>query len=145
MLSVFGGKITTYRRLAEAALAKLGSADARLASGTWTRGATLPGGDFAPETLPDLTAQLRASHPWLSVKGAARLIRAYGTEARQVLGSDPGQIFGADLSEAELRWMRDKEWARTAEDALWRRSKLGLHLTAEETAAVTRWFEEAQT
>jgi glycerol-3-phosphate dehydrogenase len=144
VLSVFGGKITTYRRLAEAALAKLGAADPRLASGAWTRGTPLPGGDFAPETLPKLAAELRAAHPWLSAKGAARLLRAYGTEAPQVLGTDPGQIFGADLSEAELRWMREKEWACTAEDALWRRSKLGLHLSPEETAAVTRWFEETQ-
>ena len=143
LLSVFGGKITTYRRLAEAALAHLATTRPNLA-GPWTAGVPLPGGDFAPEALPDLIAALRVAHPWLSQAGAARLCRAYGTEALSVLGQDPGEIFGADLCAAELRWLRQHEWACTAEDALWRRSKLGLHLDKSQAEAVSRWFEDTQ-
>ena len=132
VLSVFGGKITTYRRLAESALAKL---TPHLPMGpAWTAGAPLPGGDFPVDGVADQVAALRVLHPFLSDAWALRLVRAYGTEAAQVLdgaGSpgDLGRDFGATLTEAEVRWLMEREWARTAEDVVWRRSKLGLRMT----------------
>ncbi len=144
LLNVFGGKITTYRRLAEAALAKLGPYFPQ-AGGAWTAGVALPGGDFALSAKTALTEQLCEDYPFLTGGWARRLVRSYGTEARDVLGAatcadDLGQSFGATLTEAELRWMRDREYARSGEDALWRRSKLGLHMSADQRAAVAAWF-----
>ncbi len=144
VLHVFGGKITTYRRLAEAALAKLGPALGN-ARGPWTAGVALPGGDFAVDGAPRLAAELRAAHTFLSEAWALRLVRAYGTDARAMLGGarearDLGQDFGATLTEAEVRWLVEREWARTAEDVLWRRSKLGLRVTAEEAARLEAWM-----
>ncbi|MCW8844160.1 MAG: glycerol-3-phosphate dehydrogenase, partial [Rhodobacteraceae bacterium] len=146
LLNVFGGKITTYRRLAEAALAKLGPYFPQ-AGGDWTAGVALPGGDFAVGDKSGLIERLCSDYPFVTGQWAARLMRAYGTEAWEVLGQatcveDLGQSFGATLTEAELRWMRDREYARCGEDALWRRSKLGLHMSAEQRAAVDAWFAE---
>jgi len=135
LLSVFGGKITTYRRLAEAALTRLAP---HLATGQpWTAGAALPGGDLPVDGLPALTETLRARHPFLTPAWARRLARAYGTEALTLLDgatatADLGQDFGATLSEREVLWLIRHEYARSAEDILWRRTKLGLRLTAEQ-------------
>ena len=144
-LNVFGGKITTYRRLAESALEKIGEQIA-VTGGPWTAGVALPGGDFPVDGAPKLAADLRAAHPFLSEAWARRLVRAYGTEAAEIVkdatcAADLGQNFGATLTEAEIRWLMDREWARTAEDVLWRRSKLGLRLSAEEAAALDEWME----
>ncbi|SEQ26457.1 glycerol-3-phosphate dehydrogenase [Thalassovita taeanensis] len=144
LLSVFGGKITTYRRLAEHALQKL----APLVSGmgeAWTAGAALPGGDFPVAEVQDRIAALQADFPFLTAAWALRLFRAYGTETWEVLGdansaADLGQDFGATLTEAELRWMVAREYARTAQDALWRRSKLGLGLDPAQVRAVEDWM-----
>ena len=146
LLNVFGGKITTYRRLAEAALSKLGPYFTK-AGGDWTAGVALPGGDFAVSDKATLETRLCREYPFVTQDWAARLVRAYGTEAWDMLGDaqrveDLGQAFGATLTEAELCWMRDREFARAGEDALWRRSKLGLHMSAEERAAVAAWFVE---
>jgi glycerol-3-phosphate dehydrogenase len=130
LLSVFGGKITTYRRLAEAAMAKL----APFFPGTgadWTASATLPGGDFSWDAIAAVQETLRQRYPFLSEASAWRLVRAYGTLAAEMLGDahserDLGRSFGADLTEREVDWMVRTEWARTAEDVLWRRSKRGL-------------------
>ena len=135
LLSVFGGKITTYRRLAEEALALL-DAPAR----PWTAGAPLPGGDFQGG-LPALEASLSQRHPWLPAALRHRLARAYGTETSALLGDARdmaalGQDHGAGLTDRELHWLRREEWARTAEDVLWRRSKLGLHLSPAQRQAV---------
>ncbi|PIE07318.1 MAG: glycerol-3-phosphate dehydrogenase [Rhodobacterales bacterium] len=140
LLSVYGGKITTYRKLAEAALAKLAI------PGGWTAGAPLPGGDFPWDGAPALAAALQKDYPFLDAPWAARLVRLYGTEARALLGkartrANLGRDFGATLTEAELVWLRDNEFARTGEDVLWRRTKLGLRLTAAEAQAVSDWFE----
>ncbi|MDR5651707.1 glycerol-3-phosphate dehydrogenase [Ruixingdingia sedimenti] len=140
LLTVFGGKITTYRRLAEAALARL-APHLPQARGAWTAGAPLPGGDFPPDGAPALRARLMADHPFLTAPWAARLIRTYGTEARAVLDGarapqDLGPDFGATLTGAELRWLMTREYARTAEDAVWRRTKLGLRLSAGQIAAI---------
>lgn len=139
-LHVFGGKITTYRRLAEAALAKL-SSHLPGAGAAWTAGAPLPGGDFPVDGAAALAEALRRDYPFLTPGWANRLVRAYGTEAAQVLGgaktaADLGRDFGATLTESELRWMIGREWARDAQGVLWRRSKLGLRLTPDEAAAV---------
>ena len=143
VLSVYGGKITTYRRLAESALARIATVWPGL-PGPWTAGVALPGGDFAPADLPAMQAGLQAAHPDLTARDAARLCRAYGTEAQAILAGGLGQGFGAGLFAAELDHMARAEWARTAEDALWRRSKLGLRLTAPATGAVAQWFAAAQ-
>ncbi|WP_207099587.1 glycerol-3-phosphate dehydrogenase [Paracoccus shandongensis] len=139
-LHVFGGKITTYRRLAEAALAKL-APHLPHAGAAWTAGAPLPGGDFPVDGAGALADALMRDHPFLTPGWANRLIRAYGTEAAQVLdgartAADLGRDFGATLTEAEVRWMIGREWAQDAESVLWRRSKLGLRLTPEQAAAV---------
>lgn len=140
LLNVFGGKITTHRRLAESALAKL-APFLPGAGRPWTARAPLPGGDFRHDGVADLTARLRARYPFLTTYWAGRLIRAYGTEAECVLGpaataADLGRDFGATLTEAEVRWLVTREFARTAEDILWRRSKLGLRMTPVEAAAL---------
>jgi glycerol-3-phosphate dehydrogenase len=143
LLSVFGGKITTYRRLAESALGMLRPFLPR-ASGEragWTGRTKLPGGDFAIDGFAALLVEARARFPFMPQPTLWRLLRAYGTRAYALLGSatcneDLGRVFGADLTEAELRYLVRVEWARTAEDVVWRRSKLGLRLSAEQIAAV---------
>lgn len=141
VLSVFGGKITTYRKLAEQALAKMGLGE------KWTAGVPLPGGDFKVAEVGSLTSKLQAEYPFLDPKWAGRLIRAYGTEAWDVLGEakaadDLGPDFGATLTGAELKWMMAREYAVAGDDALWRRTKLGLRLSAQERAAVDTWMKE---
>lgn len=149
MLNVFGGKITTYRRLAEGALEKI----ARFFPGTrgeWTAGVALPGGDFPVDGVDDLIASLRADYPFLTDFWARRLVKAYGTEAREILGSagaadDLGHAFGGTLTEREIDWLMDKEYARRAEDVVWRRSKLGLRMSQAEVAALDDWMKNART
>jgi glycerol-3-phosphate dehydrogenase len=140
LLNVFGGKITTYRRLAESALAKL-TPFFPAARGPWTARVALPGGDFPHDGVARLTAALRAQFPFLDAYWAGRLIRAYGTEAAQVLGNartaaDLGRSFGGTLTEAEVKWLVNKEYARAADDIIWRRSKLGLRMTKPEVEAL---------
>jgi len=154
LLSVFGGKITTYRTLAEEAVGKL----APLLGGSaasWTGRAPLPGGDLegdgrlcagrAEEEFGAFVARLRAERPWLPPALAQRLARAYGSRARRVLGearslADLGAEIAPGLHERELAYLADVEWARSAEDVLWRRSKLGLHLPPSAPQAVADWF-----
>lgn len=148
VLHVFGGKITTYRRLAEAALERIGPVLGNAAK-PWTAGAPLPGGDFPVDGVGRLVAELRAAHPFLTERWALRLVRAYGTEAKAVLGAarearDLGEDFGATLTEAEVRWLMDREYARTAADVLWRRSKLGLRMGREQAERLDRWMEVRQ-
>jgi glycerol-3-phosphate dehydrogenase len=148
-LSIFGGKITTYRRLAEAVLDKLGP---HLGPGIaekkgWTGAAPLPGGDFGTDGRAALAADLRRGHPFLTEANAQRLARSYGTRARVFLGDartadDLGRWFGP-LSEAEVRYLREQEWAVASDDILWRRSKLGLHLAEAEKAALEAHLGEA--
>jgi len=147
LLNVFGGKITTYRRLAESALAKLAPYYPEMAK-DWTARVPLPGGDFPVYGVDDLIDQLRGAHACLTARHARRLVRAYGTDAARMLDGvlsleDLGQCFGHDLYEWEVRWLMDHEWARTAADVLWRRSKLGLRLSADEAAALDAWMAAA--
>ena len=148
LLSVFGGKITTYRRLAEAALARLTGHLPVLDKPSWTGKAQLPGGDFPATGYDALVTAILAEQPWAERGLVARLVRAYGTDTRAILagagGMDGlGRRFGADLTEREVRWLMDKEWAVTADDVLWRRSKLGLRLTADERAGLDAFMAEA--
>ena len=145
LLNVFGGKITTYRRLAEAALAKLAPhlPPPHGATIGWTGKTALPGGDFPKQGFETLLANTRALAPYLAEPTARRLVRAYGTKTAMLLDgatcmADLGPVLGADLTEAEIRYLRRHEFARTAEDVVWRRSKLGLRMSADEIAAVGR-------
>jgi len=145
LLNVFGGKITTYRRLAENALAKLAPFLA-MTKGAWTARVPLPGGDFPHDGVAALTARLKADYPFLTDYWAGRLIRAYGTEAAQVLAgaksaADLGRDFGATLTETELHWLMQHEYARRAADVVWRRSKLGLRLTAAQIAELDTFMQ----
>lgn len=149
LLNVFGGKITTYRRLAESALAKL-APFFPAATGKWTARVPLPGGGFPHDAAPRLMADLRARHPFLTDFWATRLIRAYGTEAEAILGEAAsaaalGRDFGATLTEAEVRWLMAREWARTAEDVVWRRSRLGLRMTPDEIDALQAFMQAEAT
>jgi glycerol-3-phosphate dehydrogenase len=144
LLTVYGGKITTYRTLAEAALQKLAPTFNMRES--WTAGAPLPGGDFPHDGIEALVARARGLWPFLTEHHARRLVRAYGTRLDFVLrsGRDKaalGECFGGDLTAAEVRYLMDHEFAETADDVLWRRSKLGLHLGPEAVVALTRFME----
>ncbi len=148
VLSVFGGKITTYRRLAEAALDRLAPylPQARQRAG-WTARVPLPGGDFAVDGLAALAAALAAEYPFLTPAHAGRLAAAYGTRAKDILHdaratADLGIWFGATLTQAEVHYLMAQEWAQTAEDVLWRRTKLGLALADHEAAALARFMAE---
>jgi glycerol-3-phosphate dehydrogenase len=150
LLSIYGGKITTYRRLAEEALERLApylrSAKAREG---WTAKSPLPGGDMDVSAVAALTAELVRGYPFLTPVHAGRLARAYGTRASKLLGSaksmaDLGQCFGATLTEAEVRYLMSVEWACTAEDIVWRRSKLGLRMTKAEIADVDAYLRRSQ-
>ncbi len=147
LLNVFGGKITTYRRLAEAAMAKLLPFFPK-AGAAWTARVAMPGGNFAHDGVAALCAALKHDHPFLTDYWVGRLVRAYGTEARKFLGQATsadalGRDFGATLTEAELRWLMVHEYARTAEDVVWRRSKLGLRMTADQIEALDEWMARA--
>jgi len=152
LLNVFGGKITTYRKLAEAALARLSPYFDR-AGADWTAGVALPGGDFAVDGVDRLVEDLRGTCPFLSAPWARRLVRAYGTEAAQIVSgareaSDLGPDFGATLTGAEVRWQIEHEFAREAADVVWRRTRLGLKMTEGQIAELETWMRqqrEAQT
>ncbi|WP_417268683.1 glycerol-3-phosphate dehydrogenase [Celeribacter baekdonensis] len=144
LLNVFGGKITTYRKLAEAALAKLGD---HVAMGpAWTAGAALPGGfTYGHDDIQinDLMRQF----PFVSRRNATRLIHLYGRNAAGIFddvvgASDMGRDFGHGLTEAELRYLIREEFAREVEDVIWRRTKLGLRLSAAEIAAIDDWMRQ---
>jgi glycerol-3-phosphate dehydrogenase len=145
LLNIFGGKITTYRRLAEEAIEKI---EARFAKpgNPWTAGAALPGGDFPVERFDQLISDLTAAHRDIDAGLLLRLAHAYGTRAHDLLAgstspSQLGQCFGADLYEQEVRYLIRHEWARTAEDILWRRTKLGLRFSLEETQNLSKWVD----
>ena len=143
LLTVYGGKITTYRRLAEHALDKL--AHVVKAGPAWTGNSYLPGGDFPYDGIEALVARTKSAWPFLAEDHARRLVAAYGTRVERVLGSaqrrdDLGPWFGADLTAAEVRYLMDQEWAQTADDVLWRRSKLGLRFLREERETLARFM-----
>ncbi|MBY6146866.1 glycerol-3-phosphate dehydrogenase [Mameliella alba] len=146
LLNIFGGKITTYRRLAESALEKIGQ-HLPVDKGPWTAGVPLPGGDFPVDGVPALVADLRARFDFLTEAWARRLVRAYGTEAASILGNaktaaDLGQDFGATLTAAEVSWLMTNEYAVTAQDVIWRRNKLGLRMTGQQEQELDAWMAQ---
>ena len=147
LLTIYGGKITSYRHVAEEAVDALARHVPALSGKHWTARAALPGGDFPVTGAAALVAEYRLAHPFLSAATAQRIARAYGTEARRWLGeADSWGALGGEiaheLSVAEVRWMVEQEWARTADDILWRRSKLGLVFGAQDTARLTEVLGE---
>ena len=146
LLSVYGGKITTYRHLGEEAVDLLAGRLPELAGERWTKREPLPGGDFAIDGAARLRADLQARYPFLSETDAERAAKAYGTRAFRWLcearvWGDLGRDFGAGLSEAEVEYLRREEWAQTAEDILWRRTKLGLRLDAQQLAELAEYLD----
>ena len=146
LLAVFGGKITTYRSLAEKALEAL--APHLPAMGPpWTAAAALPGGDLKGDDFDTFRRRVRARWPWLGVEIADRIARCYGTRVADMLGDavdlpDLGRGFGAGLYQREVAYLVAQEWAETADDILWRRTKLGLVMPAGGAAALSGWLSE---
>ena len=142
LLSVYGGKVTTYRVLAESVLDKLRDALPGMGQ-PWTKTATLPGGDFdSVESLADLWAQC---WPWLPTEITRRWLQSYGTLALDIVDGaasieDMGIHFGAGLYQREVDYLRKQEWALSAGDILWRRSKLGYAFTEEQTQALEKYL-----
>jgi glycerol-3-phosphate dehydrogenase len=138
-LSVFGGKLTTHRRLAEHALERL-LPYLHDAGPPWTAGSVLPGGELLPKGgLTALAAELTRRYAFLDAATATRLAETYGSDAREILGAARskgalGRDYGPGLSDAEVHWLIDREWAQTQEDVLWRRTKLGLRARARSAA-----------
>jgi glycerol-3-phosphate dehydrogenase len=143
LISVFGGTVAVHRRLAEDVVDRIGRY--RTVEAGWTGAAVLPGGGYPRGGERDIERALSAAYPFISEQHAARLVRAYGTKASAVLtgarcASNLGRRFGADLTEAEVKYLCHEEWAQTAEDVLWRRSRLGLSLTTSEAADLDGWL-----
>jgi glycerol-3-phosphate dehydrogenase len=146
LLNIYGGKITTYRRLAEAALAKLEHVFA--VGPAWTASTPLPGGDLKGETIVSFAQRFAREHAFLPTGLANRLVAAYGTRALDVVSGarvldDLGPRFGADLTAAEVRYLMRHEWAQTAEDVLWRRTKLGLGLAKADVQKLAHFMAGA--
>jgi glycerol-3-phosphate dehydrogenase len=144
LLSVFGGKITTFRKLAEAALEKVAPFFPQMGK-PWTAEAAFAGGDFPYADVEARIADFGRRYAFLNPQNARRIFRSYGTRADRVLGgaknaNDLGRSFGS-LSEREIDYLRREEWAETPEDILWRRSKLGLHLAEAEQNALRSHME----
>ncbi|MBS3929025.1 MAG: glycerol-3-phosphate dehydrogenase [Sphingomonadales bacterium] len=145
LLSVYGGKITTYRHLAEEAVDLLAGRLPALSGKAWTTQQPLPGGDFPVEGLDALKAALASDYSFLGEADVDRIARAYGTRARAWLGDAQGwqalgRLFGAGLTQAEVDYLGANEWAVGADDVLWRRTKLGLRLDAEQRAALAEYL-----
>jgi glycerol-3-phosphate dehydrogenase len=144
LLCVLGGKITSYRRLSEDAVERLAPYLKPPSPKSWTAEAPLPGGDIEGGDFGAFLDTLCANYPWLDRAAAARMARAYGTRVMAILGNarsadDLGASFGAGLSQAEVDYLIDQEFALSAEDILWRRSKLSLHLSSEQIAKVSAY------
>jgi glycerol-3-phosphate dehydrogenase len=154
LLTIWGGKITTFRKLSEEAADEVGRMLGE-SRAPWTHGASLPGGDLAAwigkSNRPDLDFEnfagaVQARYPWLDAALARRLAHAYGSRIERVLGeaksaADLGIEVAPGLFEAELQYLRREEWACTAQDVLWRRTKRGLHFTDAERQRVTDWMK----
>lgn len=146
LLNVFGGKITTYRKLAEDVLHRIKPFFPKMKR-KWTTRVALPGGDFSAHDLDNIAQSLCATCDGLKHVTALRLVRGYGTRAREIIGhaaniQSLGIHFGADLYESEVAYMMDYEWARTAEDVLWRRSKIGLRVNDAQQKYLAEWIKQ---
>ncbi|MFU8798190.1 MAG: FAD-dependent oxidoreductase, partial [Gammaproteobacteria bacterium] len=138
LLSIFGGKITTYRKLAEEALALIyGNA-----TQSWTSHAPLPGGDISD--FSEFLNHMRRTYAALPAELVERYARTYGSKMDALLKKGLGEAFGDGLYEAEVRYLIEYEWAQTAEDILWRRTKLGLHISAETGEKLEEWLAQSR-
>lgn len=147
LVNIYGGKITTYRTLAQAAVDKLKKVFPKMKP-AWTKHAALPGGDF--NSREALYSQLLADYPWLPKTILKRFIRQYGTLSYQILENchtleDLGEDFGQGLYQKELCYLSQQEWAKSADDVIWRRTKLGLKLTVEQKEQLNRYFASKNT
>jgi glycerol-3-phosphate dehydrogenase len=143
LLTIYGGKITTHRKLAEAAMKRIGHFFEALPP--WTASSRLPGGEFPPDGFDAQVAEVMERWPFLSEPHARRLVRAYGRRAERFLKDaqkmdDLGPRFAGDLTAAEVRYLMENEWAQTAEDVLWRRSKLGLKATPKDRTVLDHFM-----
>lgn len=150
LLTIFGGKITSYRHVAEAATDCLAPYLAAMDGPHWTAAAPLPGGDFPIDGAERLRTEYRERHPFLAPDDVDRIVKAYGTHARHWLGdaqafADLGQDFGHGLSAAEVDYLVEREWATEVDDILWRRSKLGLHFNPAQKASLAEYLEKKVT
>ncbi len=149
VVNVFGGKLTTSRRLAESVMEKIEDVLGKRGP-AWTAKSTLPGGDFGPKSFDAEVRRLGLDYPGMPAGLLRRLMRLYGTRARSVLGeakseADLGTHFGADLYQREVDYLVAQEWARTAQDVLWRRTKLGLKVGPEDVARLEAYLGESVT
>ncbi|MBB3934266.1 glycerol-3-phosphate dehydrogenase [Aureimonas phyllosphaerae] len=147
MLNIYGGKITTFRELAEHAIEKLAKFFPAMGK-AWTGNATLPGGDIEDADFIQFCETMRTRYPWMGREMIHRFGRLYGTRMQAIVGSATsaeglGRRFGRRLFEAEVRYLVAHEWAERPQDILWRRTKEGLHMTPAERAEFTEWFESA--
>jgi glycerol-3-phosphate dehydrogenase len=147
LLSVFGGKITTYRKLAEQVVDKLAPLLGAYVPCSSDR-TPLPGGDLPCRDVPGWLAGQQARYPWMPAALLSRYARAYGTRLERIIGQAKtldalGQEVVPGLYEAELRYLLDVEWAQTTDDILWRRSKLRLHLSQADEARLAAWLDAA--
>jgi len=145
LVNVFGGKLTTYRHLAEDTLKQLGKRLGPLGD-PWTRESHLPGGNLGAEGVEGLAVRLSAATPSLEISSAKRLARAYGTQTLEIFrgakdARDLGEHFAAGLYQREVEYLVQSEWARTAEDILWRRSKLGLRIQPAQVRHLENWLK----
>jgi glycerol-3-phosphate dehydrogenase len=145
LLSIFGGKLTTYRKLAEHAMEKLAKYYPT-AGPAWTKNGLLPGGDIGDDRS-SYAAKLRRSRSWLPESLARRYTHTYGSHSELILANaqslgDLGENFGHDFYEAELRYLVEKEWVKELDDAIWRRTKLGMWLNETQQQRVADWLEE---
>lgn len=145
LLGIYGGKLTSYRRVAEEAADMIATRLPALKGAHWTGTEPLPGGDFPRDAIGLLVSELAREYPFLDKSEALRLARSYGLDAVTFLGDaktrgDLGRDFGCGLSEAEVSYLRQNEWAQTAEDVLWRRTKLGLHMNEDQQAALRAYM-----
>ena len=146
VLSIFGGKLTTHRKLAEHAMAKLAD-HLEINAPAWTKASHLPGGDIEDADFDRFLAGMREQYDWLPIKTLTRLARYYGTRLPRLIGAaksvaDLGIDFGAGLHQAEITYLMSHEYATTADDILWRRTKLGLHMDSIQKAVVADWIEQ---
>ena len=147
-MSIYGGKITTSRKLAAHALEKLEPYFKKLPK-PWTETAHLPGGDIHDGDFDDFFEKQSHTYPWLEAGNLRRLSRLYGTQIKFIIGEAKsfgglGQHFGQGLTEAEVRYLMEYEWVTEAEDVLWRRTKLGIHMNADEIRELEGWFAKVQ-
>jgi len=143
VLSVFGGKITTFRKLAEHAMEKLAPYLPALRP-AWTAGAQLPGSDFGDVPRERMRDEFFARYPGIGRETLRGIFRRHGARAAEVAGDgDLGEHFGAGLHEREVRYLAEHEWAQTADDVLWRRTKTGLHMNAAQRARVAAFMGHA--